>query len=108
MGCATQPLISERESDSVRLSFGEFRRREGRSGRRSEKLVDFLEELRESEDLHQSLREIVKNPRARNFPMVMKLIMAYDEERPAVRRETSGTQEITVRFEREGRRITRG
>jgi len=80
--------------------------KKGRSGRISTKLGLFLKELRESEDFHEVLRKVAMNPRSRNFPTVLKLLQAYDTERPADRRETSGTQEVTVRFEREGRRIT--
>ena len=42
--------------------------KKGRSGRRSEKLVAFLAELRQSPELYKSLIKIAKNPRSRNFP----------------------------------------
>ena len=40
-------------------------RKKGRSGRRPEKLADFLAELRQLENCYQSLRKIAKTPRAR-------------------------------------------
>jgi hypothetical protein len=40
--------------------------------------------------------------------VLIKLLQAYDPDLPANRRETSGTQEVVVRFEKEGRRLTRG
>jgi hypothetical protein len=79
-----------------------------RSGAWPKSFVPFLMYLRESKDLQKSLVEIAKNPRARNFPALLKLLTMYDPEKPAAKKEVSGKTEIVVRFEREGRRITAG
>lgn len=68
----------------------------------------FLKELREDEDFRATLREIACDPKSKNFPAVLRLLVEYDEDKPVPVKEVHGRQEIVVRFEREGRRITAG
>jgi len=82
--------------------------KKGRSGGISYQLGELLAELRGSEDLRETLMRILKDPKSRNLPPLLKLMAQYDPDRPAERKETQGTHEIVVRFEREGRRITAG
>jgi hypothetical protein len=68
---------------------------------------EFLSAVRTSPDAQDALERAAKDELCRNFGNAWKVIVDYDEDKPAEKKELNGRVEMVVRVEREGRRITR-
>jgi hypothetical protein len=65
--------------------------KKGRSGRKPEAFTQFLTRLRESPELAASLMTAVSNPESRAFSSALKVLTDYDEDKPAKRKEVTGS-----------------
>jgi hypothetical protein len=76
-------------------------------GRRPEKLVHFLAELRQAPDFHDALQKAAFDPDCRGFASVLRLLGEYDDSKPAEKKQVEGSVAVRVVVQREGRRQTR-
>lgn len=82
--------------------------KKGRSGRRPERLVHFIAELRRSPDFHAALENAAYDHNSKHFNAILKLVAEYDDEKPAEKRQIVGPVEVRVRIARESRKTTAG
>jgi len=77
------------------------------SGRPPGSFKDFIAEIRASPEPRAALEVAASDPYCRNFGNAWKVLVDYDEDKPAEKKELSGKVEMVVVVERESRRITR-
>lgn len=65
-----------------------------------------LAKLRESPQLASSLEKAIADPECKAFSAALKVLTDYDTTKPAQKQEIVGPLVVTVRFAREGKRVT--
>lgn len=76
-------------------------------GARKSEFKDFLKSVRDDPKARAAFVKAASDPNSRNFGIAWRIVTEYDDDRPAEKKEVSGTVNVTVRIEREGRRIER-
>lgn len=80
--------------------------KKGRSGRPPNELRAFLAALRSDPAVQAALRAALLDHTSRGFGVALRILAAYDEDKPAQKQQIVGPLEVQVRFAKEGRRTT--
>lgn len=76
------------------------------AGRPPKLFKEFLEAVRSNPDAQDALLKAAKDPDSKNFGNAWKVLTDYDDAKPAAKKAMTGTFDVTVRVQREGRRVT--
>ena len=72
-----------------------------RAGRPTKSFYEYLKDLRTSATVQAAFKEALSDPNCKGFAAALRVLSEYDTERPALKRETSGTVAVRVEVARE-------
>jgi hypothetical protein len=100
-------ITSQPNANGGRLRVGGKKGNKGGHGAVPKAFKDFIrDEMRNGFKSRHALIEASRDPESKGFNIAWKLAADYDDDKPAEKHAIAGKVEVTVRIQREGRRLT--